>query len=131
MSLETKLRKLREQKGWSQMDIAHQLDISQPAYNKWETGQAKPTLQNLQKIAEIFEVDFFDLIQEQIPNVDLSNSQFEGNSYIVNPIVINPTESNIFNFQSQDLIEKILENQEQMAKIIENQSKLIESLLKK
>lgn len=131
MSLETKLRKLREQKGWSQMDIAHQFDISQPAYNKWETGQAKPTLQNLQKIAEIFEVDFFDLIQEQIPNVDLSNSQFEGNSYIVNPIVINPTESNIFNFQSQDLIEKILENQEQMAKIIENQSKLIESLLKK
>ncbi|WP_336718497.1 helix-turn-helix transcriptional regulator [Chryseobacterium mucoviscidosis] len=131
MSLETKLRKLREQKGWSQMDIAHQLDISQPAYNKWETGQAKPTLQNLQKIAEIFEVDFFDLIQEQMPSIDLSNSQFEGNSYIVSPIVINPTESNIFNFQSQDLIEKILENQEQMAKIIENQSKLIESLLKK
>ncbi|WP_428069286.1 helix-turn-helix domain-containing protein [Chryseobacterium gambrini] len=131
MSLETKLRKLREQKGWSQMDIAHQLDISQPAYNKWETGQAKPTLQNLQKIAEIFEVDFFDLIQEQMPNIDLSNSQFEGNSYIVSPIVINPTESNIFNFQSQDVIEKILENQAQMAKLIESQNKLIESLLKK
>ncbi|WP_346986476.1 helix-turn-helix domain-containing protein [Chryseobacterium sp. POE27] len=131
MSLETKLRKLREQKGWSQMDIAHQLDVSQPAYNKWETGQTKPTLQNLQKIAEIFEVDFFDLIQEQIPNVDLSNSQFEGNSYIVNPIVINPTDSNIFNFQSQDVIDKLLENQQQMAKLMESQSKLIESLLKK
>lgn len=131
MSLETKLRKLREQKGWSQMDVAHQLDIFQSAYNKWEAGQTKPTLQNLKKIAEIFEVDFYELIQEQIPNVDLSNSKFEGNSYVVNPIVINPMESTIFNFQSQELVDKILDNQNQMAKLMEMQNKLIESLLKK
>ena len=131
MSLDTKLRKLREQKGWSQMDVAHQLDISQSAYNKWEAGQAKPTLQNLKKIAEIFEVNFLDLIQEQIPNVDLSNSTFEGNSYVVNPIVINPMESTVFNFQSQELVDKILDNQQQMAKLMESQSRLIENLLKK
>lgn len=130
MGLDTKLRKLREQKGWSQMDVAHQLDISQSAYNKWEAGQAKPTLPNLQKLAEIFEVDFLDLIQEQIPNVDLSNSTFEGNSYVVNPIVINPMESTVFNFQSQELVDKILDNQQQMAKLMESQSKLIETLLK-
>ncbi|PVV55958.1 helix-turn-helix domain-containing protein [Chryseobacterium sp. HMWF035] len=129
MSLETKLRKLREQKGWSQMDIAHQLDISQPAYNKWETGQAKPTLQNLQKIAEIFEVDFFDLIQEQIPSIDFSNSTFESNSN--SPIFVIESTNNTISYDSPELITKILENQEQMAKIIENQSKLIESLLKK
>lgn len=113
------------------MDVAHQLDISQAAYNKWEAGQTKPTLQNLKKLAEIFEVDFYDLIQEQIPNVDLSNSTFEGNSYVVNPIVINPMESTIFNFQSQEIVDKILDNQNQMAKLMEIQSKLIETLLKK
>lgn len=131
MSLETKLRKVREKKGWSQMDVAHQLDISQSAYNEWEAGQARPTLQNLQKLSEIFEVDFFDLLQEQIPNMDFSNSQFEGNSYVVSPIVVNPVESIIFNFQSQELIDKILDNQQQMTKLMESQSKLIESLLKK
>ena len=131
MNLEFKLRKLREKHNWSQMEVANQLDISQSAYNKWERGQSKPKLQNLKKIAEIFQVNIVDFIQEQIPNVDLSNSTFEGNSYVVNPIVINPMESTVFNFQSQELVDKILDNQQQMAKIMENQSKLIEILLKK
>ncbi|MXS70583.1 helix-turn-helix domain-containing protein [Flavobacteriaceae bacterium W22] len=124
MGLDTKLRKLREQKGWSQMDVAHQLDISQSAYNKWEAGQAKPTLPNLQKLAEIFEVDFLDLVQDQIPNLDLSNAKFEGSSYIVNSF-----DSTIY-IHSQETINKMLENQKEMAKLMESQSKLIETLLK-
>lgn len=123
MSLETKLRRLREQKGWSQMDVAHQLDVSQSAYNKWEAGQAKPTLPHLQKLAEIFEIDFMDLVQAQMPNVDLSNAKFENSSCLAFDSTIN--------FQSQDVINKILENQQQMAKLMESQSKLIESFLKK
>lgn len=125
MSLETKLRKLREQKNWSQMDIAHQLDISQSAYNKWESGQSKPTLNNLQKLAEIFEVDFFDLIKEQIPHADFSNSKFEGNSYVVNPI------DSTNNFQSNEVIEKIIANQSSISSLIETQNKLIETLINK
>ncbi|MEC3876719.1 helix-turn-helix domain-containing protein [Chryseobacterium salviniae] len=122
MSLETKLRKLREQKGWSQMDVAHQLDISQSAYNKWEAGQAKPTLPNLQKLAEIFEVDFLDLVQAQIPNIDMSNAKFEDSQSVIFESTINTL--------SPELISKILDNQEQMVKLMESQSKLIESLLK-
>jgi transcriptional regulator with XRE-family HTH domain len=122
MSLETKLRKLREQKGWSQMDVAHQLSISQPAYNKWEAGQAKPTLPNLQKLAEIFEVDFLDLVQTQILNVDMSNAKFEDSESVIFESTINTI--------SPELISKILDNQEQMAKLMKSQSRLIESLLK-
>lgn len=65
MNLEIMLRKLREQHNWSQMEVANQLDISQSAYNKWETGQSKPKLQNLEKIAEIFEISLMDLILYQ------------------------------------------------------------------
>lgn len=122
MSLETKLRKLREQKGWSQMDVAYQLGISQPAYNKWEAGQAKPTLPNLQKLAEIFEFDFLDLVQTQILNIDKSNAKFEDSESVIFESTINTI--------SPELISKILDNQEQMAKLVESQSKLIESLLK-
>lgn len=122
MSLETKLRKLREQKGWSQMDVAYQLGISQPAYNKWAAGQAKPTLPNLQKLAEIFEVDFLDLVQTQILNIDKSNAKFEDSESVIFESTINTI--------SPELISKILDNQEQMAKLVESQSKLIESLLK-
>ena len=130
MSLQTRIRQLREKKGWSQMEVAHRMDISQSAYNKWEAGQAKPTMENLQKLAEIFEVDFIDLLNEQMPSVDFSNSKFEGSSYVVNPIVINPTESTVFNFQSQDVIDKLLENQNQITKLMESQNKLLEILLK-
>jgi len=125
MSLDTKLRKLREQKGWSQMDVAHQLDISQSAYNKWEAGQAKPTLPNLQKLAEIFEVDFLDLIYAQVPNIDMSNAKFENSQSLIFESTINT-----INYSSPELISKILDNQQQMAKLMESQSRLIETLLK-
>lgn len=126
MSLETKLRKLREQKGWSQMDVAHQLDVSQSAYNKWEAGQAKPTLSHLQKIAEIFEIDFLDLVQTQVPNIDMSNAKFENSQSLIFESTINT-----INYSSPELINKILETQHQMASLMETQSKLIEALLKK
>lgn len=129
MSLEIKLRKLRERKGWSQMKVALQLNISQPAYNKWETGQTKPTLQNLHKIAEIFEIDFYDLIKEQISNVGFSNSSFGNNSD--NPTFVIKAMNTKINYDLPDLIAEILENQQQMVKLMESQSKLIKDLLKK
>ncbi len=125
MSLSTKIKRLREQKGWSQLDIAHRMDISQAAYNKWETGQSKPTMENLQKLADILEIDFIDLLQAQVPSIDLSNAKIDGSSYVVNSY------DSTINFQPSELINNILDNQKQITKLIENQSKLIDNLLKK
>jgi len=123
MSLGTKLKQLRQNKNWSQSDAAYQLDISQPAYNKWETDQTKPSIDKLGKIAEVFETDIYDLL-ENITTVNFPNANFEGTSYVVS------TDSTI-NMQSPELIQSILKNQEQISKLIESQNKLIESLLKK
>jgi transcriptional regulator with XRE-family HTH domain len=132
MNLSAKIRELREQKGWSQMDTAYRLDISQAAYNKWEAGQTKPTIENLQKLSEIFEADFYSLLNELLPNIDLSNSKFEGHSYVVNPI------DSTINYQYPDFLDKIFENQtvitqsqSEISRQMESQNKLIESLLKK
>ncbi|MDR2237671.1 MAG: helix-turn-helix domain-containing protein [Chryseobacterium sp.] len=123
MSLGTKLKQLRQSKNWSQADTAYRLDISQPAYNKWETDQTKPSIDKLGKIAEVFDTDIYDLL-ENVTTVNFPNAKFEGNSYVVS------TDSTI-NMQSPELIESILKNQEQISKLIESQNKLIESLLKK
>lgn len=104
------------------MDVAHQLDISQSAYNKWEAGQAKPILPHLQKLAEIFEIDFIDLVQAQMPNIDMSNAKFENSQSLIFESTINT-----INYSSPELINKIIENQQ----LMESQSKLIASLLKK
>ncbi|MDR6460905.1 transcriptional regulator with XRE-family HTH domain [Chryseobacterium vietnamense] len=123
MSLGTKLKQLRQDKNWSQADAAYRLDISQPAYNKWETDQTKPNIDKLGKIAEVFETDIYELL-ENISTINFPNANFEGTSYVVS------AESTI-NMQSPELIESILKNQEQISKLIESQNKLIESLLKK
>ncbi|UCA58103.1 helix-turn-helix domain-containing protein [Chryseobacterium rhizoplanae] len=123
MSLGTKLKQLRQNKNWSQADAAYRLDISQPAYNKWETDQTKPNIDKLGKIAEVFEVEIQDLFNNDL-TVIISNNTFETSN------IVYPKDSTI-NMQSPELIESILKNQEQISKLIESQNKLIESLLRK
>ncbi|WP_126652627.1 helix-turn-helix domain-containing protein [Chryseobacterium aureum] len=123
MSLGTKLKQLRQNKNWSQADAAYRLDISQPAYNKWETDQAKPNIDKLGKIAEVFEIEVQELFNNDA-TVIISNNTFETSN------IVYPKDSTI-NMQSPELIESILKNQEQISKLIESQNKLIESLLKK
>lgn len=130
MSLGVKLRQLRHSKNMSQADVAFKLDISQPAYNKWETDQAKPNIDKLLKISEIFEIDVQDLFDNE-SNVIISNNTFENSN------IVYPKDSTI-NFQSPELLQTIVNNQEQItkqheqiAKILEIQNKLMESLLKK
>ena len=40
----------------TQRDIAKKLEISQPSYIRYEKGLAEPTLINLVKLADIFDV---------------------------------------------------------------------------
>ncbi|MGN7866570.1 helix-turn-helix domain-containing protein [Chryseobacterium sp. 22458] len=123
MSLGTKLKQLRQNKNWSQADAAYRLDISQPAYNKWETDQTRPNIDKLGKIAEVFEIEIQDLFNND-STVIISNNTFETSN------IVYPKDSTI-NMQSPEIIESILKNQEQMSKLIEAQNKLIENLLKK
>lgn len=121
MVLATKLRKLRDERKWSQLDIANEMDISQSAYNKWETGQSKPTLKNLKKLADIFKIDFIDLVLARISNADILNMNLEKSMI------------NKFN-KKQNLeseLQKISENQKQITTLLEEQKKLIFEILKK
>lgn len=115
MSLDEKIIKLRNQKGWSQIDIALKLNISQSAYNKWESGLTKPKMKNLQKLADVFEIDIVDLILCQFP---------ENN--------INPNQTNTYP-KSTDfklLVSELVNNQYLIKNIIQNQVKLLEHFLK-
>ncbi len=63
MTTGTKIRLLREQKGWGQDVLAAKLEISQPAISKLESDQNKLSWDNAVKLGDIFEVDpeyFFD-----------------------------------------------------------------------
>ena len=52
-------RRLKEERllsGFTQRDMAERLNITQPSYIRYENGKAEPSLENLVKIAEIFDV---------------------------------------------------------------------------
>ncbi len=51
-----RLNELRKQFGYSQRHSAKMLGISQPSYIRYEIGNSEPSLENLCKIADIFEV---------------------------------------------------------------------------
>ena len=49
------VRALRGDKGWSQADLAAQLDVSRQTINAIETGKYDPSLPLAFKIAKLFE----------------------------------------------------------------------------
>ena len=61
-TLGKKIRLLRHQKGWSQEDVAKQLDISIPAFSKIETGITDVNLSRLEQIASLFEFSVVQLL---------------------------------------------------------------------
>jgi transcriptional regulator with XRE-family HTH domain len=64
MSLGTKLLQMRQQKNLSQMHVAQELGVSQTAYNKWESDLTKPGINNLLKISAFYNVDIYELLNE-------------------------------------------------------------------
>ncbi len=123
MTLGTKLNKLRTGRNLTQVQIAEKLHISQNAYNKWESDKAKPAMENLMKIADFYETDVYDLLDET-PIVQNNTDRAVGNIHNNNTVTINNT-------ISEELIDSIIKNQQDITQLVEAQSKLIESLLKK
>lgn len=59
-----KLKKLRKEKGLTQQEVADFFGINQPVYQKWESGNRKPTYENLSMLACIFDVSIDFLLSE-------------------------------------------------------------------
>lgn len=64
MSLSQNLKTLRLTQHLSQGEIARQLGVSRPAYGFWEKGTARPKADKLEKLADLFQVEIDDLIQD-------------------------------------------------------------------
>ncbi|MBB5437274.1 transcriptional regulator with XRE-family HTH domain [Pedobacter sp. AK017] len=64
INVSQKLRALRKNRGWTQSDMAAQLDISVPAYSKIECAQTELTLGRLKQLAAILGVKVCWLLDE-------------------------------------------------------------------
>ena len=77
MDFSERLKDLRKQANFTQVEVAEKLGISQPAYASWERGAKKPTQENLIKIAQVLNVSVDYLVGnsevklDELDNVEL------------------------------------------------------------
>lgn len=79
MSFENNLIKLRKQKGWSQDELAENLDLSRQAISKWENGTSKPDIDNIKRISKVFDVGIDELLSNDITDDHALSLDFDSN----------------------------------------------------
>ncbi|TXE18344.1 helix-turn-helix transcriptional regulator [Psychroserpens burtonensis] len=62
------IKRIRKEKGYSHEYIAHELDISQVAYSKLEKKETKLSVERLYRLAELFEVNVYELLEINVIN---------------------------------------------------------------
>lgn len=70
MILADKIINERKKNGWSQEELAEQLDVSRQSVSKWESAQAIPDIQKIIKMAEIFGVSTDYLLKDDMEPED-------------------------------------------------------------
>lgn len=63
------IRELREQRQWTQEQMAEKLGLTRNGYAKIETGKSMPSLERLDEIAGLFGVKLFELLKLDGQNV--------------------------------------------------------------
>ena len=73
MYLADKIIDERKKRGWSQEELADQLDVSRQSVSKWESGQSLPDLQRIVELSRIFGVstDYLLKNEEERPGSSL------------------------------------------------------------
>ena len=82
MALSDNIRKLREENGMTQQQMAEQLYVSRQTVCRWENGSRTPDLDMAERIAEIFHVSVDELISAEekqgisFENISLHTEKF-------------------------------------------------------
>ena len=70
MILADKIAQLRRQQGWSQEELAGQLEVSRQAVSKWESGASIPDLDKILKLSGLFNVTTDYLLKDELEQPD-------------------------------------------------------------
>ena len=67
-----KLIQLRKKAGWSQEELAEQMDVSRQSVSKWEGAQSVPDLKKIIRLSELFGVSTDYLLKDEMEDVEYS-----------------------------------------------------------
>jgi transcriptional regulator with XRE-family HTH domain len=85
MKIGQKLKGMRIEKGFSTMEVAEKLDISESTYRRYEADKSFPDVFVLDKIAKIYDKPLNDILPEGLTVINNNNGEYSNNAgYIVN-----------------------------------------------
>ena len=71
MNLSDKIKIIRKARGYSQEELGDKVGVSRQTVSEWEKGKFDPTLDSIRCLAQVLEVSFDTLLNE---NIDLNDS---------------------------------------------------------
>lgn len=66
-TLGTRLRSLRQERGWNQTELGQRADLAQSEVSRYESGAATPNLANLLRLARALDVSLDVLVGREQP----------------------------------------------------------------
>ena len=123
------IKRIREQKGYSQEYMAVMLGMKQPSYSRIESSEASLSVEQLQKIADILETDisgFLDSTRLNIQN-QTNNDGAYGNGYIENLYIENKETMQKLIQSLQDNIQQLKNENEHLKNEIEFLRSMVKS----
>ncbi|MGA9213444.1 helix-turn-helix domain-containing protein [Kaistella sp.] len=99
------IRKYRNLKGFSQEYLAEKMNLTQSAYAKIENNDTKLTIDRLNEISKILEIDIANLLEQKTPNI------------------YNIYNNEIVNIENKELLKELLETKNQLINILQKDSK--------
>ena len=73
-NIRKKIQNLRTEKGLTQNDLANYLNLSPKVISRWETGNSIPDLDNIMKLAELFNISCDEFLDNNIKSNTLLDS---------------------------------------------------------
>jgi transcriptional regulator with XRE-family HTH domain len=103
MKLGTRIRQLREVRGFSQQVVAEHLGMEQPNYHKLESDKSNISLTHLEKLADLYKISLVELIAPERGIMHIEN-----NNHIENGVVMSDPElvQNLLNAKDELLKSK-------------------------
>lgn len=75
------IRELREQRQWTQEQMAEKLGLTRNGYAKIETGKSTPSLERLDEIANVLGIKVIELLKLENKAVIVQTQNYEANYY--------------------------------------------------
>ena len=69
-----KLIRLRKKSGWSQEELAEQMNVTRQSVSKWEGAQSVPDLEKIVRLSELFGVTTDYLLKDEIEETEFLNT---------------------------------------------------------